>query len=169
MERIQSIFSRLSKGNRIISPAASVAIICFFLPWVLVSCDNRPVGTFSGWQLATGSAPDVSSITMPSVPVESSPSLFLILLAAIGCLVVVFLVYQGQMARRMGAYLAIGLSILSLLVMLFKFIQGQASAGDAPVPVALTPRLGAIGTVLAYIAIIIGASLDLNEKRRLNP
>jgi hypothetical protein len=50
---------------------------------------------------------------------------------------------------------------------LFKFIQGQASAGDAPVSVTLSPRLGAIGTVLAYIAIIVGASLDLREQRRL--
>jgi hypothetical protein len=104
---------------------------------------------------------------MPSLPVESSPGLLLILLAAIGCLVVVFLVYRGQIGQRTGAYTAIGLSILSLLILLFKFIQGQASAGDAPVSVTLSPRLGAIGTVLAYIAIIVGASLDLREQRRL--
>jgi hypothetical protein len=42
-----------------LSPAIyGVIILCFFLPWVSVSCQGQPIVTFSGFQLAKGTTFD---------------------------------------------------------------------------------------------------------------
>ena len=70
-----------SRGNKIVAPAASIAFVSFFLPWITVSCSGQTVESVSGFQLAK----DVNS-----------PELYLVLLAALGILAVVFLVYQDM-------------------------------------------------------------------------
>jgi len=149
----------LPKGNRIIGPAAAIALVCFFLPWVLVSCGGQPMASFSGWQLAAGGNIQTGFGTQP---IEGSPVLFLVLLAAIGCLALVYFGYQRQIVTRTGAYIATGLAGASLLILLAKFSGAQSQATQPGVTVKL--QYGLWGTVLANVAIIIGAVLDLREE-----
>jgi hypothetical protein len=148
----------LSKGSKIIGPAATVALVCFFLPWILVSCGGQPVASFSGWQLAAGGNVQTG---FGAQPVEGSPELFLILLAALGCLALVYFVYQRQIAIRTVAYTAIGSAGLSLLILLAKFSGAQSRAAEVGITAQL--QYGFWGTVLGNVAVIIGAVLDLME------
>ena len=87
--------------------------------------------------------------------------LFLVLLAAIGCLALVYFGYQRRIATRIGAYVAAGLAGASLLILLAKFSGAQSQATQSGVTAKL--QYGLWGTVLANVAIIIGAVLDLRE------
>jgi hypothetical protein len=151
----------LSKGNKIMAPAASIALLCFFTPWVLVSCENQPVASFTGWQLAAGVTAQSAGINAP--PVDSSPVLFLILLAAIACLALVYFVYRGRLAIRQVAYAALGLAGVSLLIMLLKFVNAESQTGQGGISVQLRLQYGFWGTVLAQLAIIVGSVVDLKE------
>jgi len=158
----------LSRGNKIVAPAASIAFVCFFLPWITVSCSGQPVESASGFQLAK----DVNS-----------PELYLVLLAALGVLAVVFLVYRGTLELKTAAYISIGLAAVGLLIVLVKFFSlrsqlNQATdmsmfsamarnlglgdlAGISPDLVEIQIKYGLWGMSLALIAVIVGAVLDV--------
>lgn len=155
----------LSKGSKIIGPASAIALITFFMPWVLVSCENQPVASFTGWQLATGGSVETSLGRQP-VPLEGSPSLFLVWLAAMGCLALVYLVYRQRLEVRKAAYGALGLAALSLLILLAKFATAdtQPPTGGPRIDVQLRMQYGFWGTVLAYIAVIVGGVIDVKEE-----
>jgi len=160
----------LSKGNKIIAPAAGIALLCFFLPWVTVSCAGQPIRSINGPQLAN---------------YGEAPELYLVLLAAIGCLVVALLASQGMITIRTGAYTAIGLAAASLILILAKLLDFQSQlrnisdlanlpAAWADLPIGdltgMTPdvinvklQYGLWGVILANVAIIVGAALDLLE------
>lgn len=97
------MLSKLTGGNKIVGTGASVAVICFFLPWVLVSCGGQPVASISGWQLAAGGS---ISTGWGSQPIPSSPMLFLVLLAALASLAAVYLAYKQQLRLRSAALTA---------------------------------------------------------------
>ena len=44
----------LSNGHKVGSSGAGVAMLCFFLPWVMVSCGNQPIASFGGILLMLG-------------------------------------------------------------------------------------------------------------------
>lgn len=45
----------MEKTTKKISPVIlGIALICFFLPWINVSCQGEKVGTFTGIKLVTG-------------------------------------------------------------------------------------------------------------------
>jgi hypothetical protein len=160
MSQFMDVFSKFTKGNKIISPAATIALVAFFMPWVLVSCEGQAMGSFSGWQLANGVSPQEAGTSM-QMTVDSSPILFLVLFAAIGCLAVVFFVYRQQLEPRIGAFVSFGLAALSLIVILFKYAQQPSGAEEMNVQISLEPRLGLILTILAYVGVIVGASMDI--------
>jgi hypothetical protein len=160
MSQFMDVFSKFTKGNKIISPAATIALLAFFMPWVLVSCEGQAIGSFSGWELAAGVSPQESSSTI-QVSLDGSPILFLVLLAAIGCLTAVFLVYRQQLDPRRGAFAAFGLAALSLIIIFLRYILPPSSASEMGVQVSLEPRFGLVFTILAYIGVIVGASMDI--------
>jgi len=62
--------------SKLISPAGLVAFICFFLPWITVSCGNMPViNNASAMELAQG-------ITVNGQTNEGDPLLYLLLVGA---------------------------------------------------------------------------------------
>lgn len=157
----------LPTGNKIIGSASVVVIICFFLPWVLVSCEGQAVASFSGWQLAAGGNIPTA---LGSQPMEGSPVLFLILLAAIGCLAIIYLIYRRQLALQIGSFAAIGLAVLSLLIMLFKMISFQSDGNETNfMNIEVRYQFGLFGTVLGYLGIIAGAALTLTKKAHPAP
>lgn len=152
----------LPKGNKIIGPASAIALICFFMPWVLVSCNDQPVATLTGWQLAAGVTPSATSPNAP--PVEASPILFVVLLAALASLALVFFVYQRRLTLRKAAYAALALAGVSLLVLLAKFANAETQTGQAGIEIQLRLQYGFWGTVLAQFANIAGAFINLKEQ-----
>ncbi len=154
-----------SRGTPIISGAAAVAVICFFLPWFLVTCQGEPIAEVSGWQLAAGvkyqdgySTP----FTQASTYRFQAAELFLVLLAAVGCLVVVYLAYQRRITVRRAVSIALGLSVLSLLVVFYEIADVHSDLADYGAAVKL--RIGILGTMLANAAAIVGAVLDLRDE-----
>ncbi len=161
----------LTTGNKIIGAASGVVMICFFLPWILVSCEGQPVASLSGWQLAVGTnvqntlqSPPIFR-SPPSPPIQGSPVLFLVLLAAIGCLAIIYLIYRRQLALQIGSFGAIGLAVLSLLILLFKMVDAQPDLQQTDfVNIETHYQSGLFGTILGYLGIIVGAVLNLTEK-----
>lgn len=151
------------RGIKITGPAAAVATLCFFMPWVLVSCNEQPVASFTGWQLAAGG---VVNTALGPQPISASPSLFLILLAALASLGLAFAVYRGLLPIRRAALAWIGLGALSLLLLILRFAgaESQASA-DAGVEVGIRLRFGYWGTFLANLALVGGGIRELRAAR----
>ena len=146
---------KLSKGNKISGSGAIIAFLCFFMPWVLVSCNDQPVATFNGWQLTFGGTVQTS---FGPEPVSNSPILLLVLLAAVGTLALIYLVYRNRYTTRWPSRVMIGLATLSLLVMGLVFIGSKSqSAPQSGVNLQVQLQYGFWGVVLANIAIIVGA------------
>ncbi|MBW4616223.1 MAG: hypothetical protein KME21_23705 [Desmonostoc vinosum HA7617-LM4] len=70
----------LENGKKVSASLFAVILICFFLPFVTVSCDNRPVFQMSGVEMATGktvSTPDIfgSQTQSQKIPGDSRAAL----------------------------------------------------------------------------------------------
>lgn len=161
----------LSKGSKITGSGAAVAFICFFLPWVLVSCEDQSVMMLSGWDAATGG--NVQTTFGPQL-IDGSPILFIVLLAAAGCLALVYFVYRRQIAIRSSAYAALGLAGISLLILIVKALTPQTAIPQNDMvnmnfDIKLNFQYGFWGTVLAFLAIIGGAIMDLTQKEQEVP
>lgn len=143
------------KGNKIIGSAGVAALVCFFLPWVTISCQDQMVASLSGWNLAAGGM--VETALGPQV-IDGTPLLFLVLLGALGCLMVVYRTRQGWLAMRKAAFMALGFAGVSLLILFAKFFgaQGQISR-EAEMDVQIHLQYGLWGTLLSNGAIIAGA------------
>ena len=122
----------MSKGMMIVVVAALVGLLFFFLPWF-----GAGGMSVSGWQLAKTSG--------------GYPILFLMLLAMIACLVLVFLVFQSRIKIRMAAIAAIALGVISLVALVIFIIQA---------PGGLPTMFGFWITILANLGIIAGGVLD---------
>jgi len=151
-------------GNKVIGPAAAIALVCFFLPWLFVSCEGRPLVTMSGWQLAAGGEVETSS---GSEEVEGDAELFLTLAAPIGALFLLFLAYQRRVAIRSGALATLGLAVMSLAILYIKFSDIFSRAAEDGLTVEL--KYGFWGTVLAHVALLLGAALNLGEAESPGP
>jgi len=148
----------LPSGNKILSPAAAIALLCFFLPWLLISCEGQTVASMSGWQLMVG---DELKTSFGAETMEGDAELFLLFAAPIGVLVLAFLVYQNRMTIRSATWGSLGLAVASLLLLYVKFSDVHTRAAEAGLTVKL--RYGFWGTVIAHIAILIGALWNLVE------
>lgn len=158
----------LPTGNKIIGSSAGVVLVCFFLPWILISCEGQTVATFSGWDLAVGGAVQTTFIDQP---VLGSPMLFLVLMAAIACLILVGLVFVRLLPLAVGTYAASGLAMLGLLVLVFKLITAQPLVDQPGIPVKIDIhyQYGLWGTILGHLGVIVGASLNLLRKTTSAP
>lgn len=149
------MLSKLTRGNKIVGTAASIAVICFFLPWVLVSCGGQPVASINGWQLAAGGSVNTGYV---SQPIPDSPVLFLVLLAALVALATVYLVYKDQLEARRAAVMA---TISGAVALFTLFIRLSGAQSQTSMGVSVQLEVGFWGTVLAHVGIIVGAVLDL--------
>jgi|APCry1669189070_1035195.scaffolds.fasta_scaffold02567_1 zinc-ribbon domain len=154
-------------GIKITGPAAAAAVLCFFMPWVLVSCNNQPVASFSGWQLAAGGVVDSA---LGPMPLSGSPSIFLILLAALGALGLAFAIHRGTLDLRRATFGWIGLGTLSLLLLVFKFVGADSQASQqAGANIHVDLRFGYWGSFVSNIALIGGAIRELRGLSRPAP
>lgn len=152
-------YSALSKGHKVASPGAAVAVVCFFLPWILVSCGGQSVGSFSGWELAAGTTVR-AGFSQQNVP--GSPLLFLVLLAGLAALAVVYYAWKRGNATPTDSYALIGLGALPLVILFLQFSQSQSQAAQLGMKVDF--QIGLWGVILGYIAVIVGGAIDLQRK-----
>lgn len=124
-----------------LTPAgAMVVLICFFLPWVKVSC-GRIVRTFSG--------PAIGGI------------FWLVLIAAL-VIIVAFFYFRSKKQIQKSKYIVIFSSIVALVAIFIKYISlvcGQKNvlikAGTKAIQ--FTILVGAMGTIIGFIVVVIGS------------
>ncbi len=123
-----------------LTPAgAMIALICFFLPWVKVSC-GRTTRSLSG--------PDIGGI-------------FWLVLIATLVMMAAFFFFRKKNQPEKSRYVAIVGSVIALAAIYIKYISvayGQNSllvkAGTKVV--RFNVQIGAIGAILGFILILIG-------------
>lgn len=154
---MEDILRRTSKGYKIGSSGAALAILCFFLPWVLVSCGPLEV-KMSGWQLAVGTTIGESDFAQR---IPGKPVLFLVLLAGFGVLALAYLAYKRGTLTLIDGYGPIGLGVLPLVILLVQFSGSKEQAAQQGL--YFEYQFGFWGVVVGYIAVIVGGIFNLKE------
>jgi len=76
VRKIEVLWCMLNLKERWLSPSCfGIAIVCFFLPFLHLKCNNEELATVTGIQLVTGSAVDREEITLPPVSKDESKRL----------------------------------------------------------------------------------------------
>lgn len=155
---MNEMIEKSSKGHKVGSSGAALAILCFFMPWMLVSCGGQ-TAKISGWQLAAGTT--IGS-GFSAQQMEGKPILFLALLAAFGVIYLAYSAYKlGSLTPTMDGYGLIALGVLPLLILFISFSGVKDQAAQQGVYVEF--QFGLWGAVLGYIAAIAGGVLNLRE------
>ncbi len=159
----------MTKGRGVVGIGGAIAVLCFFLPWVLVSCNETPVARWSGWDMATG--PAIHTVFGEQPAGESYPALFVVPAGGIVCAVLALLGYRRRLALRAGALAAIGAAAASLLVLVIQFAKlgSQAANQESMSIISGKTQAGLWGTVAAFLVVILGGVLDLVAARRERP
>lgn len=154
---MNDVIAKTSKGHKVGSAGAALAIVCFFLPWMLASCGGQ-TASFNGWQLAAGT-------TMGGYYAQQVPGkavLFLVLLAALAVIALAYLAWRRGHLTQIDGYGPIGLGGLALLILLITFSGAKGQAAQQGVDIEY--QYGLWGVVIGYIGTIIGGVLNLREK-----
>jgi hypothetical protein len=155
---MNDIVEKSSKGHKVGSSGAALAILCFFMPWLLVSCGNE-TSRVNGWNLASGT---VIGSGFTAQQIEGKPIFFLVLLAAFGVLALAYFAFKrGSLTPITDGYGLIALGAVPLLIMLIQFsgVKDQAAQQG----VLIEYQFGLWGTVVGYIGAIVGGVLNLRE------
>jgi inositol-phosphate transport system permease protein len=138
---------------------AVVAITFFFLPWI-------GLGEASLTGKTIGAGPVVA---MPdgTIVYQGSWTSYLVPLTALVVLgLVVFTFWRGHVTEGDG-FVAMGLSLFTLLILWVQFGQAQRAAAD--VAVNLQFQYGLIGTYLALIAMFVAGGLNIRAVSARKP
>lgn len=155
---MNEMIEKSSKGHKVGSSGASLAILCFFLPWILVSCGGQ-TAKVNGWDLASGT---VIGSGFGAQQIEGKPILFLVLLAAFGVLFLAYTAFKrGSLTPTMDGYGLIALGVVPLLILFISFSGAKDQAAQQGIYIEY--QVGLWGTVLGYIAAIAGGVLNLRE------
>jgi len=155
---MNEIIEKSSKGHKVGSSGAALAILCFFLPWMMVSCGGQTTEV-NGWDLASGT---VVGSGFAAQQIEGQPILFLVLLAAFGVLALAYFAFKrGSLTPVMDGYGLIALGAVPLLILFFQFSGVKDQAAQQGVYIEY--QFGLWGIVIGYIAAIAGGVLNLRE------
>lgn len=150
----------ISTGHKISTSGAILAIIFFFMPWVITSCSGLSVEQ-SGWDMAVGSTVDYG-LWGGGQQIPGKPAFFIMLIVAFLVLVLSYLAYRrGVMIPMLDGIAVIGLGVIPLVVLLLAFMGMQSEAAQYNVNVKFEFGLWAV--VLGYVAVIVGGGLNLLE------
>jgi len=146
------MLKKLSSGYKITSSGLLVALICFFLPWVMQSCGNEPMREYSGLQLAIGSGEG-----------EGYKGNIFVLLSLVAIFVIFFFAIQytnrGVLATR-DTYGVLGTSALVLLILFQQFLTAPSEGVNREV------LYGLWGFIVGWLLILIGGVVNLVERNK---
>ena len=155
---MNEIVEKSSKGHKVGSSGAALAILCFFMPWLLVSCGNE-TSKVNGWDLASGT---IIGSGFTAQQIDGEPIFFLVLLAAFGVLALAYFAFKrGSRTPAMDGYGLIALGIVPLLILLIQFSGVKDQAAQQGILVEY--QFGLWGTTIGYVGAIIGGILNLRE------
>jgi len=143
--------------KNILSPALyGIIIICFFLPWVSVSCQGQPIITLSGFQLAKGTTfgqpgTGPQKIAPQKETKKVNPEIFALLsvIVAAGGLASCFL--KGKAGTILPAAGGI-LGVIFLVLMRFKLSRELSKVGEGAGILQLEYGIGYYLTFLLFLA-----------------
>jgi hypothetical protein len=153
----------MSKGSFITGPAAVLAFVAFFLPWVTSSCRGQEVATLSGYELATGTTVQVRPV--PLAPFEQTREipgqrrLFAIPFAAIVCLALVTLVVLRWLRPAPAGAVIVVLAVGCLLIMVNRILEMRSQADQNGFDVRT--RYGAAAVIVAFGVVLVGGVIDI--------
>jgi hypothetical protein len=160
--------------------------LCFFLPFISISCSGQRLGTLSGIQLVTGDEIDIDEEALtesfaeafgttgteapdegtPEEPPENDPSIWAILALAAAVLgVIVGFVTKGR-ARAMSSFVAALLGLVGLIGLRFDL---QGDVGEAEGLVSVDYRLGYWISALLFLALALSHGTYLRGARQTGP
>jgi hypothetical protein len=110
----------------------AVALICFFLPFVTVSCTtpDADIATLSGVQLAVGYTIDDSDFTSSVSTDETSGRELLALVALVAVVVGLGVSFLRSRAGAVTATIAGAVALLALIALMIKLNRDVASNGE---------------------------------------
>lgn len=146
---------KLTTGYKIAAPGFLVALVCFFLPWVLQSCGTEPMRPYSGWQLAIGSGAEGDGYT-------GNP---FVMLSFIAILILVLLAIRSTRRVSLAGLDTYGVLLTSIAVLLFIFQQFLTTPSKG-----LNREIlyGLWGYIAGWLLILIGGVVNMVEKRSGN-
>jgi hypothetical protein len=157
-----------STGQKISLSAALFGILCFFLPWVEVSCMGLRK-TASGLQLASDA---------------NLPEVWLVLLAMLAAVCIVVLQILSRTGRnplgKLLSLITIGAGILPIVICLFEWARfandiskmkssdtfGLGRVIGSAIENSVSPEFGGILIILCALSVIIGGFLHLANARK---
>lgn len=155
---MNEIIEKSSKGHKAGLSGATLAILCFFMPWILFSCGGQ-TAEVNGWELSAGTT--IGS-GFGAQQMEGKPILFLVLLAAFGVIYLAYSAYKrGSLTPTMDGYGLIALGVVPLLLLFISFSGVKDQAAQQGIYVEF--KYGLWGVVLGYLAVITGGYFNLKE------
>ncbi len=139
----------MSQNKSFLNLPPILVVIFFFMPWLTFSCSGQPLGTFSGWQLATGNLG--INQTSSGYQYNGDAKLFIIPLVGIVALVTV------NIGRELPKLWYVGAGIVGILFQVYYYLDIQRQISDASNQGAIITVAYEIGwwlTVFALVAII---------------
>lgn len=149
----------MSIGRVLSGPAALFVLLCFFLPWVTVSCNNQPVARLSGYQLAAGGEINTG---LGSQSFDGDAAVFMPAGAALLSLGLLIGLTTGKMSKAVAGIGQLLLAAAGLAVVWLKWDQLSQNAAANGLEVSAELGLWAAGAGL--LALVVAAVLILAEK-----
>jgi hypothetical protein len=146
------LFKKLSTGYKITWPGLLLALVFFFMPWVLQSCGNEPMRQYSGLQLALGSGES-----------EGYKGNIFVVLMFVAIIVIVLLAIRSTRQRILKIGDSYGVSITSVAVLLLLFQQFLKTPDEG---VNREILYGLWGFILGWLLILIGGVVNIVERNK---
>ncbi|MBI3650593.1 MAG: zinc ribbon domain-containing protein [Acidobacteria bacterium] len=159
-----------SAGQKISLSAAIIGVICFFLPWVEVSC--------VGWRKSASGLQLATDMELPEIWVV----LLVLLAAAAFILVQLFAKTLSETTAKLLNIGVIGAGLLPLLIFLYEYTRfsnevskvknsapfGMGQLLGGAIENSVSYQFGGILSVIVSVAVALGGALHLLNKRKRN-
>jgi hypothetical protein len=184
-QSLQATLSKMGEQSRERSPFMFLVIgLCFFLPFISLSCSGRTLGTLSGVQLVTGAEMDIDEEALEEdlaeefgLPApteggeqaptqENDPSIWAILALAAAVIGVLVGFVTKARTRSVASFIAALLGLTGLLALRFD-IEGDLSEAEGLV--SIDYKLGYWISALLFVILALSHGTVLRANRVNGP
>ncbi len=144
------------KTGQIVGIAASIlAIISFFLPWVVIVDVVKTLTSLTGWQIGSGV---IMGSSTGDILFQGSPISYIVPVVGIIVIISTLISLFRKRVSRWDGLGTIALSIVAFLITWVQFGAGQSLAAEGDV--RLLPQIGLIGAWLALLGLFVAGVLN---------